>query len=237
LGLGEGENFTPVNVDLEETRDAAASLPPDIEKLYYSDFEYSPFKLAKRSFALLKYFHKRPEVLREAVYKAEGIDMNFIDLLLNKYAYVLNSTIGILYSLRSELDAMKLLLERNKHVPIKQLNARLDSLKSLLSNVLEIDNEELEGLIEKMDECIQLKKHEDKAECLDELMKAFKFIINFWTMDYYDRELINPPVFPLVPYVLHYDKHLIRLPEEMPENPLKEALANKKGSGECYIYY
>jgi hypothetical protein len=221
--------YTPVNVNLDEIRKVAKTLPPDIENLYYSDFHYSPFKITKRSFALLKYLYKNPDDLNEQKYREISFDRNNVENLLFKYTNVLKSTIGILYSIRSELDAMKLMLERNNGVPIARLNNRLDSLKTNLSNVLELGHEELEMFIGIFKDCIDVKDKMKKIKILEDLIKASKFITNFWTIRYFNIENINPPPYPLVPRQLKYDKNLIRKPEDNPLNPLK--VAKEKASG------
>jgi hypothetical protein len=221
--------YTPINVNLDEIRKVAKTLPPDIENLYYSDYYYAPFKITKRAYALLKYLYKNREDLNEQKYREIGFNINNVENLIYKYTNVLKSTIGILYSIRSEFDAMKLMLERNTGVPMGRLNNRLDSLKTNLSNVLELDDEQLEMFISIFDDCIRAKDKTTKIKILEDLIKTSKFITNFWTIKYYNREQINPPPYPLVPRQLRYDRNLIRKPEDNPMNPLK--MAKEKASG------
>jgi hypothetical protein len=182
---------------------------------------------------LLKYIRKKPDELRDQKYISVGFNRQKLDSLIYKYTNILKSSIGILYAIRSELDAMKLMLERNKNVPIARMNERLDLLGNNVLNVLELDKEEIEMILDRFDDCIDAKTYKEKIEILDDLMKSLKLIINWWTINYFNQEGLNPLKFPLVPKHLRYDSKIIRKPDDDPKNPLKEALAKyeKKRKG------
>ncbi len=219
--------YLPVNFNYEDFGESIESLTFAVEELYYSNAEYSAFKLTKRCFAMLKQLYNDPEELQKVKYRSINFGKTKIEDLISKYGSILKSTIGILYSIRSELDTIVLLLERNKNVPMKKIDLRVDSLLNTLSNVLEIPDEELNVYSDKFFDFLEPKVTiKKKIEILDELVKDFKKVINFWTITYFNKLGLNPPKYPLVPYHIKYDENLIRKPDDNPKNPLKVALAS-----------
>jgi len=231
--------YFPINFDIKEHGESIESLTFAVEELYYSNAEYSPFKLTKRCFAMLKQLYHAPEELQKIKYRSINFGKTQIENLVQKYASILKSSIGILYSIRSELDTIVLLLERNKNVPIDKINFRVSSLLNTLSNVLEIDDEKLEEYtnlfydfigsdvkVRKRDK-VSIKK---KIEILDFLVGDFKKVINYWTVTYWNKLQLNPPPLTLLPNDIKYNSNIIRKPNDNPENPLKVALeqADKK---------
>ncbi len=223
-----GLPFTPINVDQLAFGNIADSLPNDIEELYYSNEFYSPFKIVKRAFSLCKNIHKNPHILKEYKYIVRGVTMEVIDDLLLRYYTILKSSINILYSIRSEMKAMIIVLEKvSEYVPLKfkqsetkyvltEMNIRLDTLKTNLANVLEIKNDEVQLIIDSMEDTKKQDNIEKKIEMLDDLHNTFSVIINFWAITYFNRQKVNPPPFPTVPSILKYDSSLVRKPGDNP---------------------
>jgi len=230
-------SYLPINFD--PTIPFTISLQDEIEHLYYSNLDYSPFKLVKRAFAFLKHFYKYPTELQDIQYISIGFTKSRVADLLGKYTSILTSSIGILYSIKSELSTIALLLERNTKFLttelIEQINDRIDYLVTNLSNVLEIDEKQLSKFIEKISYIADLpyekgfsykspKLIPTEIELINNLIDEFQIIINYWTITYFNKLGLNPPQYPLVPGVVEYDGNIIRTPNDNPKNPLKEAL-------------
>lgn len=95
--------------------DIGKSLSEDI--IFYKN-ENNPFKVLKREFALAKF---------------RGDDAT-----IKKLTPVLNSDLGRLYSLLSDVGTMIALLEQNHKVPMKNLRYELDQFKARMANVYEL---------------------------------------------------------------------------------------------------
>lgn len=224
LGLKKKSKFVPINIDLKNL--TPEDLPIVIEELYYSNFHYKPFKIVKRAFAYLKFARGQLEKgVNLTKYSLAKINLEYVDKLLVSYAEILKSTVNILYTINSELDAMKLVLERVNNPPKKRIQQRLNQLKEPISNVLEIDKKDLNGIMSMVDGVIK----NTTADTIDVLMKTFKEIINFWTMTYFNQLGLNPPPQAILPEVLTYDPKILREPWDIPVNPLKLAFAEAEG--------
>ena len=92
--------------------DIGKSLSEDI--VFYKN-ENNPFKVLKREFALAKF---------------RGDDKTIV-----KLTPILNSDLGRLYSMLSDIGTMIALLEQNHKVPMKNLRYELDQFKSRMANV------------------------------------------------------------------------------------------------------
>lgn len=210
--VAEGCGFTPLNIDLDEDADPA-NLQIPIEQLYYSNWYYSPFKHVKRCFAFLN-----------SLYKKGFGDKMIISNYVQMYNKILASTLNILYGTRSELDVMKLILEKHPlSEPLKKkLNDRLDMMISPISNVLELDDSDVEEFADLIDKVIREKRKNYKAEMIDDMMKMMKIIINYHTIEYLDRMDLNPPPSLMLPNQMTYDPDILRTKDSNPENPMKK---------------
>lgn len=206
LGINENGYFKSINI--EDSALTPANLPVEVEKLYYSNFYYKPFKMVKRAFAYLKWLNKTKKV---------NVD---------PYVKILKSTIAILYTVSSEIEAIKIVLPMKASVAL--INKRLNLLKDPISNVLEIDSEQLQSIMLLLDEVIKADKN--KLELLGALNDIFKQIINFWTIAYMDQLRLNPPPNNILPTKITYDRQIFREPWSNPVNPFKEV---KGGCPDC----
>lgn len=101
LGLEQKGEFIPINVDPDDLTPLA--LPIEIEKLYYSNEHYKPFKIVKRAFAFLKFLHgnwNKPSSARfssasKTKMVMRGITLSEINENLDSYVQILKSTINI----------------------------------------------------------------------------------------------------------------------------------------------
>lgn len=234
IGWNKGKEFIPINIDPETHTPFYLRVP--IEELYYSNYHYNPFKVVKRAFAFLKYIYRKwdTDALKEnkTNFLTRGITKQLVEELLRGYADILDSRINILYTIVSELDTIKLIMERVPNPPIKKINNRIDMLRDPLSNVLEIDDEGLRILASTdglFDQIMDEKDKQVKLKMIIDTMKLFKDIINFWTIAYFDQLGLNPPSEVILPIESTYDWSIIRTPESHPINPLDMAIAEAEG--------
>lgn len=223
LGLEVNGYFKAINLDLTDI--TPENLPEAVEELYYSDFYYKPFKLVKRAFAFLKYLHGawNKKDFDRSKYESRYINLTVINNLLDKYAQVLQSTINILYTVNSELDAMALSIEHKgqKKLDRKWVDQRLDALREPISNVLEIKPDFLDEIMKMIDRVMKMEMTK-KVEGIHGLMDVFKKIINFWTIAYFDQLGLNPPPKAVLPVKMSYNPNIIRKPWDSPKNPFAE---------------
>lgn len=209
IGLGIEENGYVKSINLQKHQLTPEMLPYEIEKLYYSNFYYNPFKMTKRAFAYLKW--------------AKGIlpKEKWIDGRINPYIKLLKTSIGILYSIKSELEAMCLILD--KASSLTGINNRLDQMKESFSNVLEIDKNQLNDIMILVDEIIAIPSNERiiKFDMMKSLIDICKQIINFWTIAYSDQLGVNPPLIVVLPQNRSYNPNIVREPWSNPNNPFK----------------
>lgn len=220
LAIKDGDYFKSVNVDKSAL--TPDNLPFEIEKLYYSNYYYNPFKAAKRCFSYLKYMKKNwnKESGSEIV---KGFDKKDMEENLEKYVQILQTSVNILYTVKSEIEAMQIvynLYEGQGGVPSK-INKRLDLLREPLANVLEFTDPELREINFALSELIQSggdKKRKNFIDFLD-ILRQF---IDFWTIAYFDQLRINPPPKIVLPSkMLMYDPNIVREPWHHPINPFK----------------
>jgi hypothetical protein len=183
-----------------------ATLKEEVEKLYYSDLYYSPFKVIKRMFAL-------------AQNRANNKDPKFIDLI-HKLVPFISSTTSLAYQIRSELDVMKLIIERSSSIPLITINNQLDSMKFRLSNYLTISTQQLEKIYNLIDKAID-SPISIKADLIDQIQDVLKNHINFSTIRYMNKVGINPPPRFTLPDRVKYDRSIVRQPETKVINPVK----------------
>jgi len=191
LAIGQDGNYTPIysyfSFDPVEMQVIlVSSLQKDIEKLFYSDFYFSPFKALKRMFALARAIN----------------DLNTLKLL----GSFVSGDISLLYQIKSEMDTDLLLLERAKTPPINKINVHLDNSKIDLSKVSQLDDEFLYALLDNINNVIHTKNAKQKAERMDKLVKVLKGIINFYTIKFFiDNGLKQIPEH----YLPHHESYKI----------------------------
>ena len=127
IGLVQNNKYTDFSIIYEfhadgktlnpSFEDIGKSLSEDI--IFYKN-ENNPFKVLKREFALAKF---RGD-----------------DAMLVKLTPILNSDLGRLYSMLSDVGTMIALLEQNQNVPMKNLRYELDQFKSRMANVYSLSD-------------------------------------------------------------------------------------------------
>lgn len=179
----------------------------EIEKLYYSDMFYNPFKVLKRMFAL-----SQSPVNRS--------DPDYINLLNNIIPFI-SSTTSLCYQVKSELESIKVILASSKSIPETTINQSIDGMKFRLASYLEIPKNELQLINHSIDMIVATNNREVKADLISALIKKLKVYISRATIIYMNSVGINPPPRFVLPDKHKYNRSLVREPNANPENPIK----------------
>jgi hypothetical protein len=214
-GKDEDQEVIPINLDYDFLNvDARKTiqrkqLKDEIEKLYFSDLFYSPFKMLKRMYAL-------------------GRSLNDTNILQKVVPFVSSNT-SSLYQIKSEIDTIILVMERSKSMPIKTIDNSIDFFKPRLANVIEIEKPELEEMLIHIDQAIRARTKNSKIKHLKQLKELIVLKINYETINYLNKVGLNPPPENYLPSPLKY-KYFIRQPNEIPINPFKQLEQEMKES-------
>ena len=192
-------------------------LKDEIEKLYYSDMFYSPFKMAKRIYAFARGYYLAN---LNGYINNPSFDKYAYETILNKVLPFLSGDISLLYQLKSEIDTIVLLLEKFKKPSERSIHKTLDEMKMRIAKILVLNNHYVDVFAELLNDVNAAKNNNHKIELLEEISKQMKRIINFETITYFKSVNMNPPPEILLPYPLIYND-IIRKPEDEPINPLK----------------
>ncbi len=217
----EGEIYN-VNINLEEDHDIPTQLPQEIEKLYFSDMFYSPFKMIKRMYSLARH----------------NQDVE----LLNKVIPFVSSNTSMLYQIKSEIDTIILIIEKMKSFPKKLIFNQLDNAKIRLATVLELSDDDLETINNLIDDINLEENKKEKIPLLKNLKKYIVAHINLQTISYLQKVGLNPPPNQYLPPRHTYDINHVRGIAENPENPYKKYLhivenMQSSGQGGYNVYY
>lgn len=172
----------------------------EIEKLYYSNLFYNPFKMAKRIWALAR----------------TNKDENMIFLL----SPFITSNISFLYQIKSEIDAILRILKETNGYPIKTINRQIDEMKIKLSNIIEIDNSDINFLNKLINKFNKTHSYDIKVKTLNNLKNYIKQLINIFTIEELNKLGLNPPPINYLPNELKYE-NIVRTPLEIIKDPLK----------------
>ncbi len=158
------------------------NVPYDIEKLYWSDMFYSPFKVLKRIFSYARLAYLRG-------------DASFARYIQQTVGIVTGDT-SLLYQIKSELDTIIAMHEMN--LPQSKTAMRqVDGMKDRLANDLAITGSEMrtfEGLID---------QYVDKGDvdAIESLAAQLKKIINTNALQFMIANNLSPPPFDMLPTV------------------------------------
>jgi len=141
----------------KDTVDIAKSLSEDIV-LYKS--ENKPFKMIKRQFALAKFQGDTKTIKR--------------------LTPILNSDLGRLYSLSSDLGTLIVMLEDYTKVPLKEIRFELDQFKGRMANIYTIPDflKEEHDLIGHLNSALKMSNRAQLVSRLREIQKSFDQTLN-----------------------------------------------------------
>lgn len=111
--------FKLINLPDDYFENIVPSLQREVEKFIFSTNFIKPFKAVKRMFSLAR------------IYKDQDI--------LSKIVPLINSNVGFLYQLNSELDLIINMFSKIKNPPFVTLMKQLDNIKYRLENITEFD--------------------------------------------------------------------------------------------------
>lgn len=196
LTLDNGKELVNINIDLSENYDIQKYLPIEIEKLYFSNYYYSPFKMAKRIYSLSRNRHDE-ETLR-----------NIIPLL--------SSNVSLLYQIKSELEILLRIFAIVHVPPMKTIGKELDQMKSRITNVVQIPDSTQIIMFETIDMINKTKNIQEKAKMIEEMLETIiSPTINDLTIKYLRNKGLNPPPDYLLPPHMSYNK-ITRSPTDNP---------------------
>lgn len=212
----ENKNIT-INLDYdyldqdEVNRVKDFQLRNDIEKFFFSDYYYSPFKCSKRMWGYSRSF---------------GLD----DSVKALYPLV-SGDISYLYQLTTEIGTILRVSELRKSPPQKYIDNAIDLINHKLANILVMNDENLftaNHLIRAF-----LKKH--NYEILKELQKYLKDITNRSTIIMLNKIGYNPPPNRFLPDERKYAPIIRNIKIEHNETPnsaiIDKVLSNLKRVG------
>lgn len=161
----------------------------EIEKLYYSNLWYSPFKMYKRIYSYCR--HKS--------FKNDRYHDQYINIL-NKIIPILSGNISLLYQIKSDFSSLVLIMELYGNKQIKNINKQLNFTKNRLSYVTEINRDELKEMLYNIDLITESSNIEERISLLNGLMDEFTVLINYYSIKYLNDIQLNPPSSLLLPY-------------------------------------
>jgi hypothetical protein len=206
LATNENGKLHSINLEYDITKESyleealSKLLPLDIDKLYYSNAFYSPFKMIKRLYTL--------------AIQSEN------EVLLNQLVPILGSSISMLYQIKSEIDTLVVVIETAHDAPMDMINHQLDELKSRFATIIEIQDKQLKEIELLLNEIINQNQPDAKIELLKQLKKMIVPILNNYTIKYLEKVGLNPPPTFYLPAEISYAR-ITRTPDDNPMNPLK----------------
>lgn len=183
------------------------NLLDEIEKLYFSNTFYSPFKMIKRIYSYSRYMY---------INTHQDKWKRYIDLLIP----LLTGDVSAAYQIKSELDTLVLVLKLYKSPSPQTINNQLDNTKLRIASVLPFNMDSLNDMNKHLNNAIDSPNSTMKIEQIEKVIKKLKHFINWATIKYTQKIGLNPPSRDLLPSKLKYE-HIIRTPESAPINPLE----------------
>lgn len=205
-------------------------LTVEIEKMYYSNMHYAPFKMIKRMYSFCRFKYK------------ETNDDKYIDIF-KKIVPILKSTVSLLYQIVGDY---KTLLKVSDYLGTNDgINKHLDNSKLRLSHVVQLTTEEVSSYSTMIDNIMKAHPTE-KNKKLEHLIEILTNKLNFFTIRALMNSDINPPpelVLPTNEIIKGfipdenfltkknkntYDRYHVREPSDKPVEEYEEFLLNLK---------
>lgn len=193
----------PMNIPKISYDIVVNGLKDEIEKLYLSNFYYSPFKVVKRMFALSRYIYLTKKKGRYGTN-------------LRKIIPFVSSDTSFLYQMKAELEAILRILTVSVSYPKISINEQIENLKVGLSNIVELDDNDINEFNEQVDQIVKAKLKRDKKKLIKKLIDDLKFVINYLTINYFNKIDFNPPGREYYPRSMKY-KIIKRKPLDEPQ--------------------
>lgn len=156
-----------------EDVDLVAELKVEVKK-WSSKYYFKPFKLAKRMFSLSRFFR--------------DIETG------NKLVKLFVSDLGAVNKIISELETIKLILERGDYPPIDLIISQIDKMKKVIGSVTSNYNLDIKGVIDVLtlltDGNLKIDEYVKTIDNLEEYLKEF---IKKNTYNYLTKVNLFPP--------------------------------------------
>lgn len=193
-------NKNYININMGKNNAPTIALPLEIERLYFSNYYYSPFKACKRIYSLSRQVNDKK--------------------MLKKIIPIITGDISSLYMLKSQIDVITRLLSiiPIDDLPVHLIMESIDNIKDKLSYVLFLSDK---GIIESYDIIDNIILNQNVIS-IDYFIKRLNFLSNKWfvsvnyeTIKQMKRYGINPPPKTILPNPMHY-KYIKRVPLDNP---------------------
>lgn len=146
----------------------------DVEKLYYSNMWFNPFKMLKRAYSYCRYMIENKKDLNDE--HAEVIK------LITPF---LVSNISWLSQIRGFIEDLNKILSVHGLKSLNDMNFELDNFKNFLSNIQEISLKELDEYNRTIDNIIKSKNVNFRIKLQTELIDLFTKKINYFTLVFF----------------------------------------------------
>jgi hypothetical protein len=167
----EDGDFQPLNISEEDLHNPE-SLKEETEKLFYSNKFFNPMKGCKRLYAIMR-------VLNRFDY-------------LEQVTRIVGGNISLLYQQKGALEAIEIIIERGHSFPKEKINRNLDLIKSRIVNVIELSNDVINNLCEKINIAILQNSKQIKLDIIKDIIHNFKKIISDHTIRLMTKEGLFP---------------------------------------------
>lgn len=188
-------------------------LTDEIEKLYYSNMYYNPFKMIKRLFSFLK---KPPPQVGTAAQKFLKHIIGFV-----------SSNTSKMYQIKSELDTAKIVIEERQIAKVSFFK-QLDIIINKIANTIDIPQPAALEMIKIIKQMQNTTGRTFWQTSIDKIISILEVYINYNTITFLKERGYNPlPAFVL-PQTPKYDRRIIRTPYDHKYNILSNFDANGK---------
>lgn len=177
----------------------------DIEKLFFSDFYFNPFKASKRLYALFRAFYiysiNFKNINKEKIYEE----------YIEKIVSLIKGDVSNLYQIKSFLDSIKRLYKLNVKIPEAELLNQMGLIQFNLTNILFIPLEQINNINDIISLFKKTKNDNKRAQIINILIKNFINWINGKTIAYLNKVGLNPFPIQAYPYEKHYNHRSISI--------------------------
>lgn len=181
-----------INIDRKKYMDTITdNMRENIEEVCFNHFKYSPFKAAKRIYALCRIEYMQNRGMSS---------LHYIDKILP----LLESNIGIMYQCKSEIGSIIRVFDTHDNFPIKSVNHQLQDIKYRLANMYQLRDNILEHINELIDTATNKKKKDEKKKIIEYISSQLEGLINYFTIEYYNENGLNPIPRDLLPKNMKY---------------------------------
>jgi hypothetical protein len=146
----------------------------DVEKLYYSNMWFNPFKMLKRAYSYCRYM----------IETKKDVNNEHADVIKLITPFLV-SNISWLSQIRGFIEDLNKILSVHGLKSLNDMNFELDNFKNFLSNIQEITLKELDEYNRTIDNIIKSKNVDFRIKLQTELIDLFTKKINYFTLIFF----------------------------------------------------